>query len=217
MSLLDYEDFLYDACLLDEPDPRAAWRAMAARQERLCAWLQDRASLHIIGPNADLTVGIAGRRWVNGDGRKNFPCGEIFTSPLEDSAQGHIRFTYPATHQGREARDVQLWFEQGRVVRAEAASGADFLQEMLDIDEGARRLGEVAIGTNRRVTRFTGNTLFDEKMGGTCHLALGRAFPHVGGQNVSSIHWDMVCDLRKDSTLSADGEVFYRAGEFTLQ
>jgi aminopeptidase len=216
MSLLDYEDFFYHACLLDEADPQTAWQAMAARQARICDWLESRSELHIDGPDVDLRLQIAGRRWINGDGHKNFPCGEIFTSPLEDSVEGHIRFTYPAIYQGHEARDVQLWFERGQVVRAEAATGQEFLQAMLETDEGARRLGEVAIGTNHGVTRFTGAVLFDEKMGGTCHLAVGRGFPHIGGQNASAIHWDMVCDLRHGATISADGQVFYRDGEFTV-
>jgi aminopeptidase len=216
MSLLDYEDFVYGACLLDRPDPLASWRAMAERQERIREWLQQKSTITIQSPHADLTLSVAGRGWINDDGHKNFPGGEIFTSPVEDAVNGHIRFTYPATHNGREARDVQLWFERGKAVRAEAATGDDFLQEMLDVDEGARRLGEFAIGTNRGVTRFTGNTLFDEKIAGTCHLAVGRGFQNIGSQNVSAIHWDMVCDLKSDSTIAADGEVFYRNGEFAL-
>lgn len=216
MSLLDYEDFIYGACLLDDPDPEARWREISARQERIRAWLQTKSTVRITGPHADLALSVAGRTWVNDDGRKNFPGGEIFTSPVEDGVDGHIHFTYPASHGGQKAQDVQLWFERGRVVRAEAATGYDYLQKMLDLDEGARRLGELAIGTNFGVTRFTGDTLFDEKMGGTCHLAVGRGFPNLGSQNVSAIHWDMVCDLTTDSAIAADGEVFYRNGAFTM-
>jgi aminopeptidase len=216
MSLLDYEDFVYRACLLDEPDPAAAWRAMSERQARICDWLSSKSTLRIQGPDADLTLTIAGRRWYNADGHKNLPDGEVFTSPVEESAEGHVRFTYPATYQGSAVHDTQLWFEGGRVVRAESTSGTEYLQAILEADEGARRLGEVAIGTNDQVARFTGHALFDEKLGGSFHLALGRGFPDLGGRNVSSIHWDMVCDLRTDSTISADGEVFYRDGAFTL-
>jgi aminopeptidase len=211
MSLLDYQDFVYRACLLEEPDPLGAWRDLAARQARLVAWLERRAVLRIQAAHTDLTVGVASRRWMSDDGRKNFPGGEVFTSPVEETVDGRIRFTYPAMYQGREVRDVQLWFERGRVVRAEAATGGAFLEELLGLDEGARRLGEVAIGTNRGVRRFTGNVLFDEKMAGTCHLALGRGFPNLGSRNESAIHVDLVCDLTSGE-IAADGEVFYRRG-----
>lgn len=217
MSLLDYEDFVYRACLLDQPDPVVAWRRLAERQELVRAWLQGRSTVTIQSADTDLTLSVAGRGWISDDGHKNFPGGEIFTSPIEDSASGHIRFTYPATYQGREARDVHLWFERGRVVRAEAATGEEFLQRMLGLDDGARRLGEFAVGTNLGVTQFTANTLFDEKIAGTCHLAVGRGFANLGSTNESAIHWDMVCDLKAGGTIAADGQVFYRDGEFTLR
>jgi aminopeptidase len=216
MSLLDYQDFVYQGCMLDQPDPLAAWRKLAATQERVRDWLETKTSLEVQGPTVDLRLQIEGRKWISDDGHKNFPGGEIFTSPIEDGVEGHIRFTYPATMNGREAKDVQLWFEQGKVVRAEASAGQDYLEQMLDLDEGARRLGEFAIGTNYGVQRFTGNVLFDEKIGGTCHLAVGRGFANLGSKNESAIHWDMVCDLKQASTISADGEVFYRDGQFTL-
>ena len=148
--------------------------------------------------------------------RKNCPGGEVFTSPVEDAVNGFIRFSYPVLHQDREIRDVRLWFERGRVVRAEAESGQAYLDEMLRLDEGARHLGELAIGTNRGVTRFTGNVLFDEKIAGTCHLAVGRGFANLGSRNESAIHIDMVCDLKTDSRLSADGKGFYQDGECTI-
>jgi aminopeptidase len=216
MSLLDYEQFVYDALLVHDPDPVARWQELSARQTRIRDWLTGKSTIIIAGPNAEMTFGVSGRGWISDDGHKNYPGGEIFTSPIEDGVEGHIRFTYPAIYSGREARDVQLWFEQGKVVRAEAATGLEFLQQMLDVDEGARRLGELAIGTNQGVTRFTGNVLFDEKIAGTCHLAIGRGFPNIGSKNSSAIHWDMVCDLQQDSTISADGEVFYRDGDFLI-
>jgi aminopeptidase len=216
MSLIDYERFVYGALLVHDSDPVALWQELAARQRRIADWLQTKSSITIAGPNAEITFGVNGRGWISDDGHKNYPGGEIFTSPIEDAVDGHIRFTYPAIYSGREARDVQLWFESGKVVRAEAANGADFLHQMLDLDEGARRLGELAIGTNKGVTTFTGNILFDEKIAGTCHLAIGRGFPNIGSKNSSAIHWDMVCDLKQDSTISADGEVFYRDGDFVI-
>ena len=216
MSLLDYEQFVYDALLVHDPDPVARWQELSARQTRIRDWLTGKSSITIAGPNAEITFGVSGRGWISDDGHKNYPGGEIFTSPIEDAVEGHIRFTYPAIYSGREARDVQLWFEKGKVVRAEAATSLEFLQQMLDVDEGARRLGELAIGTNQGVKRFTGNVLFDEKIAGTCHLAIGRGFPNIGSKNSSAIHWDMVCDLQQDSTISADGEVFYRDGDFLI-
>lgn len=216
MSLLDYEDFVYRAYLLDEPDPIAAWQALGERQLRIRDWLQTRSMLHVQGPHIDLRLGIAGRGWISDDGHKNMPGGELFTSPLEDQVDGWVRFTYPATYNSREARGVQLWFEQGRVVKWEATTGLDYLTQMLNMDEAARRLGEFAIGTNYGVSKATGNVLFDEKIGGTCHLALGFGFPHVGSRNQSAIHWDMVCDLKTDSAITADGETFYQDGEFTI-
>lgn len=216
MSLLDYEDFVYKGCLLDQPDPLDSWRRLAETQERAKAWLESKSTITIQGPTVDLRLQVKDRGWISDDGHKNFPGGEIFTSPIEDGVDGHIRFTYPATLQGREAKDVQLWFEGGKVVRSEASAGEEFLEQMLDIDEGARRLGEFAIGTNYGVQRFTGNVLFDEKIGGTCHLAVGRGFANLGSKNESAIHWDMVCDLKQASTISADGQVFYRDGQLTL-
>ncbi len=216
MSLLDYTDFVYAACLAEAPDPLAAWRLLGERQQRICDWLQRHSSVRIEGPDVDLTVGVGGRRWMSDDGRKNLPGGEVFTSPVEDAVEGVIHFTYPLLHQGREMRGVRLWFERGEVVRAEAEQGQEYLEEMLRLDAGARRLGELAIGTNPGVTRFTGNPLFDEKIAGTCHLAVGRGFASLGSRNESAIHIDMVCDLRVGSRLSADGEVFYRDGEFTV-
>jgi len=148
--------------------------------------------------------------------KKNFPDGEFFTSPVEDSANGVIRYSFPASFGGRSVEDVRLRFENGVVVEATATQGQDYLEKMLSTDEGARRLGEFAFGNNRNVDRCTKNILFDEKMGGTVHLALGRGFPDVGGVNESSIHWDMVCDLRQGSEIRVDDELFAKDGEFVV-
>ena len=154
--------------------------------------------------------------WISADGKENFPDGEVFTAPLEDSVEGHITFTYPAVYMGREVEGVQLWFEKGRVVKATARRGEAFLLKMLDTDEGARRVGEFAIGTNDGIQVFTRNILFDEKIKGTVHMALGAAYPECGGTNQSAIHWDMVCDLRKGGKIYADGDLFYENGEFVI-
>ena len=215
MSLRDYENFVFRACMLDAPDPIAAWRALGTMQQRLVDWLQGRQEVHVVGPDIDLTLSIAGRTFLNSDGHHNFPSGEIFTGPVEHSVTGHIAFSYPAHYRGRIVERVHLWFEEGRVARFEAGAGADFLGVMLDLDPGARRLGEFAIGTNRGVDRFTGSVLFDEKMAGTIHCALGESYAQTGGTNHSAIHWDMVADMR-EGRITVDGDLFYENGAFVI-
>lgn len=216
MALEEYEDFVYGAGLLNEPEPAQAWQQLADRQQEIIDWLSDKQTVHITGPGTDLTVSTAGRTWINDDGKYNFPGGEVFTGPVEDATQGVIEFTFPGYLAGREVVGVRLVFEQGRVVEATATSGQDFLREMLDMDEGACRLGEFAFGTNYGIQRFTKNTLFDEKMGGTLHMALGRSYPESGGQNVSALHWDMVFDLRQGAEVTVDGQIFSKNGEIRI-
>jgi len=157
-----------------------------------------------------------GRTWENCDGHENFPDGEIFTGPVEDSVNGHIRYTYPACLYGREVEDVRLWFEKGKVVKATAAKNEAFLLKMIETDEGARFVGEFAFGTNPNVKRFTKNILFDEKIGGTIHLALGKGYPETGSKNSSAIHWDMVCDLRHGGTVHVDDVLFLKDGKILI-
>jgi aminopeptidase len=216
MSLREYEDFVFNAGLLSEPDPVAAWKALGERQERLVEWLSSRHDIRVTGPGTDLTVSTEGRRWMNDSGHRNFPGGEVFTSPVETSAEGEIRFTFPAFYAGREVNGVRLVYRDGVVVDADADSDVAFLHEMLDLDEGARRLGEFAIGTNYGIQRFTKNTLFDEKIGGTLHMALGAGFEDTGGVNKSALHWDMVYDLRNGGEITADGATLSRNGEFQI-
>lgn len=217
MSLADYEAFVYAACRLDEADPVAAWYAQRDTQQRLIDWLTPRDQVHILGPDTDLTLSVRGRTWVNSYGVRNFPSGEVFTGPIEDSANGSIRFTYPASVNGREVEDIRLWFENGRVVQATAAKNEDYLRAMLDSDPGARYLGELGIGANFGITRFTRSILYDEKIGGTVHLALGRSYPETGGLNQSAIHWDIVADLRRGGEVRVDGEPFMVNGQFQVQ
>jgi aminopeptidase len=216
MSLRTYEDFVYGAGLLDETDPVAAWQALAERQQRLIDWLDGKREVRITGPNTDLRLSIEGRSWINDDGHFNFPGGEIFTAPVEDSVEGTIRFNFPAFHAGREVTGVRLVYREGRVVEASATGDEEYLQQMLDLDENARRLGEFAIGTNPGIHQFTKNTLFDEKIGGTIHMALGRTIPGTGGTNMSALHWDMVYNLRDGAEITVDGEPFSRNGEFLV-
>jgi len=216
MSLEQYERFVYKAGKLDDPDPVASWTSFAARVKAVASFLGTKSELRVVAEDTDLRVGVGGRTWIPAHGGENFPDGETFTGPVEDSVEGTIRFTFPAVFQGREVDDVRLRFEGGEVVEATAAQGEDFLRQMIAMDEGARRVGEFAFGLNDGITEYTRNTLFDEKIGGTCHLALGTAYPETGGLNRSGLHWDMVCDLRGGSEVYADGELIYRDGEFVV-
>ncbi|HEX4206060.1 MAG TPA: aminopeptidase [Ktedonobacteraceae bacterium] len=216
MSLSDFEEFVYRACFLNEEDPIAHWQEIFQQQEHLIQWLKGKKTVHVIGPDTDLTLSIEGRPFINDDGKKNFPGGEFFTSPVETSANGYIRYSFPASFGGRSVEDVRLRFENGTVVEARAAQGQDYLDKMLSMDEGAKRLGEFAFGNNPNVDRCTKNVLFDEKMGGTIHLALGAGFSEAGGSNQSALHWDMVCDLRQSSEVRVDGELFRKDGKFVV-
>ena len=213
MSLAEYEDFVYAATYADQPDPAAAWRSVHDRQQRLVDWLAGKSQVTVKGPHVDLSLSIAGRTFINSDGRRNMPSGEIFTGPVEDSAQGWVHFSYPALRGGREVEDVEFVFEQGRVVQARAGKNEAYLLSQLDSDPGSRYLGEFAIGTNEQIQRFTKNILFDEKIGGSMHLAIGAGYPETGSRNRSSVHWDFICELRHDSEIRVDGELFYRNGK----
>jgi aminopeptidase len=207
MSEADYAEFVAGALFLDRPDPGAAWRELSEAQQQLVDRLVPAREIRIEAADTDLRLSVDGRTWVNSDGKHNMPSGEVFTGPLEDSANGTIRFTVPSnTRGGGKVVDVRLTFEQGRVVEARAQQGDDHLQAALETDRGARFLGELGIGTNVGIDRATGSTLLDEKMAGTVHLALGRSYPQTGGTNASALHWDLICDLRDGGTLSVDGE-----------
>jgi aminopeptidase len=215
MALAEYEDFVYGAChvRVDE-DPVAHWRAVSVDLGERARELNEFTELRIVGPDTDLRINVAGREWLAADGKLNMPDGEIFTSPVETETEGDIRFSFPAIFQGRAVEDVRLRFEGGRVVHAEAGKGNEFLQSLLDMDEGARILGEASFGVNYEIDRFTRDILFDEKIGGTMHFALGSSFKKLGGRNESGLHWDMICDLRADGEVYADGELIWKAGQF---
>jgi aminopeptidase len=214
MSLSGFEGLVYAAAFLDADKPVAAWQRFGARLERIGAFLAGKAELRVVAEDTDLSLGVGGRIWIPSKGLSNLPDGEVFTGPVETSVEGTIRFSFPATVRGRSADDVRLRFEAGEVVDATAARGEEFLREMIGMDEGARRVGEFAFGLNDAVTEYTGSLLLDEKIGGTVHLALGRSVPGTGGENMSALHWDMVCDLRRGGEVYADGEVVYRDGHF---
>jgi aminopeptidase len=216
MSLTDYEDFYYGACLATEDDPVAAWKRQSQETERLAEWIEGRSEVHVAGDGTDLKLGIEGRTFIAAGGRHNMPDGEFFTGPVEDSAEGEVSFHLPATYAGREVAGVRFRFEGGKVVDASADKGEEFLIQMLDTDEGARRLGELGIGTNYGITDGTGEILLDEKIGGTVHLAVGRSYPETGGVNESAIHWDMICDLRRGGRIEVDGEALQEDGRFVV-
>ncbi len=216
MSLSEYEDFVYGACFVDKGDPVAEWRRMSTMQQELVDWLAGKSHIKVQGAHVDLELSISGRTFINSDGKRNMPSGEIFTGPIEDSANGWVRFSYPAIVAGREISGIELRFENGRVVKASAKKNAEFLLKALDSDEGSRYLGEFAVGTNNGIDRFTKSILFDEKIGGTIHMALGAGYPETGSKNKSSIHWDMICDMRTDGKIWVDDELFYDKGNFIL-
>lgn len=214
MSLLQYEDFFYRGCKLHLDDPVAAWQVLATRQQHWVDYLNGKEYLHVRGPNVDLEMSVAGRFFINSAGRANFPCGEIFIGPVENSVNGRIKFTYPAYYGGNEVEGVELTFKDGLVIEARAEKNEAYLLSILDTDPGARRLGEFAIGTNYDIKRFTGSIVFDEKIGGTIHTAVGQAYPQTGGVNQSAVHWDMICDMKEDGEIYADGDLFYQNGQF---
>jgi aminopeptidase len=216
MSTPDFAEFVFDACKLGAADPAAAWREQAAGQQRMIDWLEGKQEIHLQGPETDLRLSVAGRTWINCGGDKNFPDGEIFTGPVEDSVNGHILFSYPSIMDGREIADIRLRFEDGRVTDASAGRGEEYLLGVLDADKGARFLGEFAFGTNFNITRFTRNILFDEKIGGTVHMALGAGYPESGSVNESAIHWDLICDLRQGGLVEVDGIPFMRDGQYLV-
>ena len=210
----DYAAFVERALFLDHPDPVAAWQALSEQQARLVDRLAPVHEIHIEAPGTDLILRVDGRTWINSDGRHNMPSGEVFTGPIENSAEGTVHFTIPSSPRGVEVRDVRLRFEAGRVVEATAGTGQAYLDAALQTDAGARFLGEIGIGTNTGIDRPTGSILFDEKMAGTVHLALGRSYPETGGTNDSALHWDLICDLRDAGRLSIDGQVLNENGVF---
>jgi aminopeptidase len=214
MTREEFEAFVRGALFLDQDDPVAAWGGLRAFQERLIDQLRHARELRIEAGGTDLTLGVAGRTWVNSDGKRNMPSGEVFTGPHERSAEGRIRFTVRSAPAGIDVDGVELELRGGEVVGARAEVGDEYLQRALRTDDGARYLGELGIGTNFGIDRPTGTILFDEKIGGTVHLALGRSYPETGGTNASALHWDLICDLRAGGRLTADGEVLMENGRF---
>jgi aminopeptidase len=223
MSLEEYEDFVFSAGLLDKPDPVAAWRAMSIRQQKLVDFLNEKCTngkgdYHVVANNGtDIRMSVAGHKWINCNGHENFPDGEVFSGPVIESVNGTVAFSFPAVYHGREVNDVHLKFRDGKVVEASASKGEAYLFSMLDMDAGSRFLGECAIGTNYNIKQYTKNTLFDEKIGGTVHFALGAGYPETGNANQSGLHWDMVVDLRQGGYIEMDGARISESGKFVRE
>ncbi|HMB96614.1 MAG TPA: aminopeptidase [Tepidisphaeraceae bacterium] len=218
MSLEEYENFVFNAGLLNLTDPVAAWKQISQRQQKLADFLNGKKDYHVVAANGtDVRMSVAGMKWINCDGHENFPDGEVFTGPVIDSVNGQINFSFPAVHHGRECDGVKLKFKDGKVIDASATKGEEFLINMLDMDGGSRFLGECAIGTNYQIKRYTKNTLFDEKIGGTVHFALGAGYPETGNNNASGLHWDMVVDLRQGGFVEIDGQKISENGKFSRE
>ena len=217
MSLKEYEDFVFGAVHAHEDDPIKYWRGTADGQQKAIDWLDGKNQVILRGPNVDLTLSIKNRKFINSTGTYNMPDGEIFTGPVEDSVNGWVKFTYPAIYGGVAVEGAELTFSNGRVETAKADKNQEYLIKMLESDAGARYLGEFAIGTNFDINRFTGNILFDEKIGGSFHMALGAGYPETGSKNKSAIHWDMICDMRSDAEITVDGSPFYKNGQFVFK
>jgi aminopeptidase len=216
MSLEEYENFVFGAMLVDRSDPVAEWRRISREQERQAQVLNQVKTVRLQTRDTDLTFQCGGRKWINCDGQQNFPDGEIFVCPIEDSVEGFIRFSFPGIYMGKEVDDIRLRFEKGKVVEAHAAKAEGFLHSILDTDPGARFVGEISFGTNYGIQRFTKNTLFDEKIGGTMHLALGASLKESGGVNESAVHWDIVCDFRSGGEVHADGRLILKDGKLLI-
>ncbi|MFX1565805.1 MAG: aminopeptidase [Promethearchaeota archaeon] len=217
MGTEEYEEFVYKACLVDQPNPVKLWQKLSKKQAKITNYLNTKNTIRFESADVDLTAKVTGRNWVNADGHLNMPDGEVFTSPIEDSVEGTIRFSYPGIFMGKEVEDISLTFEKGEVTKASAEKGQDLLDHILGIDDGAKRLGEIAIGTNPGITKFTKNILFDEKLTGTVHCALGNGFEESGGENESAIHWDILADMTNNGKIFADDEVFYKNGKFLMK
>lgn len=216
MSLEEYENFVFGATFADKDDPVGEWQKLGDIQQKKIDWLKGRKTVRLKGPNIDLELSIDGRIFINACGERNMPDGEIFTGPVEESVNGWFQASFPSIVQGRAVEGIELKFMNGKVINAQAGKNEDLLYAMLDADARSRYLGEFAFGTNFGIDKFTGSILFDEKIGGTVHFAIGAGYPDTGSVNKSSVHWDMICDMRQDSEIHVDGELFYKDGQFVV-
>jgi aminopeptidase len=215
MSKSEYEQFVYSACFLNEADPIGKWQQFDKTQQRIADYLMTKEIVRYVGKDIDISFSAQGRKWISAAGTRNMPCGEVFTSPIEDSVNGKVRFSYPGFYLGQEIEDISLEVKDGLVVKWNAQKGKSLLDKIMEIP-GARQFGEAAVGTNTGIKKFTKNMLFDEKLAGTIHMALGASIPETGGKNESAIHWDMLADMNDGGEIYADGELVYKNGQFVI-
>lgn len=215
MSLEAYEEFIFGACKLYEDDPVAAWVNVRKKQQKIVDLLNSRTKVRYVTEGTDITFSTKGRTWINSDGQTNMPSGEVYTSPVENSVNGQVHFSFPGLYMGHEVEGVTLWVKDGYIEKWEASRGQDFLDKIFTM-EGTRRFGEAAIGTNYDIDRMTRNILFDEKIGGTVHMAIGQSYQQAGGKNQSSVHWDMITEMRNGGVIYADDEKIYENGYFLI-
>lgn len=216
MSLDEYTEFLIKSCYLDLDNPVDKLQKLDEQQTKWANYLNGVKKLHIVGDKTDITFNVEGRKWISCSGLNNYPDGEVFTSPVEDGINGEIYFDFPQNYRGNCAHDVHLWIENGLVVKAEASQGEEFLNAMINMDEGSHGIGEIAFGTNEEIQDVTGNILFDEKIGGAIHMAVGASYPETGGKNVSGLHWDMIKNMKNNSKVFADDKLIYENGKFLI-
>ena len=215
MSLEEYEHFVFNACCLFDPDPMGSWLQLKADQQHIVDLLNSKTEIQYQSPLMDIRFNTQGRTWINSHGTTNMPSGEVYTSPVEDSAEGFVHFNYPLLFEGHEMEGITLWVEKGEIVNWDAHRGKEVLDKIFSI-EGSRRFGEAAVGTNTRINRFTKNILFDEKIGGSIHMAIGQSYPQAGGKNTSAIHLDMISDMTRGGVIRAEGSVIYENGRFVF-
>lgn len=213
MALEEYEQFVYGACRLFDDDPKQSWLNVRKEQQQIVDLLNAREQIRYVGADFDISFSTKGRTWINSDGQTNMPSGEVYTSPVEDSVNGIVRFSFPSIYMGHEVENVCLWVKDGYIEKWEASRGQNFLDQIFAL-EGTRRFGEAAIGTNYNIDRLTKNILFDEKIGGTVHMAIGQSYLQAGGQNQSAVHWDMITNMKNGGTIYADDEKIYENGRF---
>lgn len=216
MSLDEYSEFLFKSCYLNLDNPVAKLKELDEKQKKWADYLNNVKKLRIVGEKTDITFGVEGRKWISCSGLNNYPDGEVFTSPVENDVNGEIFFDFPQNYRGNSAHGVHLWIENGQIVKAEAEKGENFLHAMLEMDEGSKGIGEIAIGTNDEIQEVTGNILFDEKIGGSIHMAVGASYPETGGKNVSGLHWDMIKNMKNGGKIYADDVLIYENGKFTI-
>ncbi len=213
MSLEEYEQFVYGACNLYSENPMQEWLKVRQHQQQIVDVLNSREKVQYKGEGIDITFSTEGRTWINSDGQTNMPSGEVYTSPVEDSVNGVVHFSFPSIYNGHEVEDVTLWVKDGYIDKWEAGKGKDFLDRIFQL-EGTRRFGEAAIGTNYNIQKITKNILFDEKIGGSIHMAIGQSYMQCGGKNQSSVHWDMISNMVNGGEIYADDEKIYENGKF---